>query len=656
MAGTAHSQWTRCPGLYGGTIGEIVANGVGSLYASSNGKLFLSTDRGDSWTQLSELNGYITDIEIVGNRLIVPTVGGIGTAGCFLSLDMGETWSRDPHSPDGGSILSAFGRLFLAGNQVYASEDSGTSWQVVAPGPAFSVNVLAQVDNVLIGFGERGRVIRSDDTGRNWVGEIQQNLSGTMTSAFATSRQGQIIAAGSNGTFESTDYGRTWSRIQDLPAGWSRVIIVPGMSTHVEIFVAVLNHGVYRSVDEARSWVLCPGTEQTESSRLATNGIDVFTASTGSVIQRSSDRGETWQPKIKGITSVIVSRLAATSQGLFGLVHGMGVGRSLDNGDTWDFANEGFDSLGHTSITASGDTLYVGSNGLFRSIDNGNSWVSIIDSLRGSYIPAISARGNEILASTYNTIYWSSDWGRGWARGLYSSRLLAIGHVGNTYMGGMPKLLRSSNGGKIWSYDVHPTVTNEFISFAAIGTTLFGASDGVYATTDEGASWQRVPGPFENNYVETLLSAGSTLFAGTHKGFFSTTNLGVSWREQNEGFEGEPVITSMAVLNGDLYVGVVSEGVWRRSLRQLGVVSIPSPRQSGIILYPNPTDGPVHLGQVSPLSRILLTDVTGRRTELETTSSSSSTTVTLAGLSAGVYQISVINFSGQTVHTCVLKR
>jgi hypothetical protein len=97
--------------------------------------------------------------------------------------------------------------------------------------------------------------------------------------------------------------------------------------------------------------------------------------------------------------------------------------------------------------------------------------------------------------------------------------------------------------------------------FAASGTNIFaGAYEGVFLSTDNGASWNATG---LDTSVNALAVSGMTLLAGSFEGgLFLTTNGGNTWKPINNGLPNYPKIMSVAVIDSHLFAGS-GAGVFR---------------------------------------------------------------------------------------------
>lgn len=108
----------------------------------------------------------------------------------------------------------------------------------------------------------------------------------------------------------------------------------------------------------------------------------------------------------------------------------------------------------------------------------------------------------------------------------------------------------------------------------SVGTNVFaGTPNGVYLSTNSGASWAAKNSGLNTNLnptiVESIVAIGSTVFIGTSDGVFSSTNNGNTWLDANGGI-GVSLpffnhVYGMAVKGTDLFVGLNSGGIYKSS-------------------------------------------------------------------------------------------
>jgi len=156
-------------------------------------------------------------------------------------------------------------------------------------------------------------------------------------------------------------------------------------------------------------------------------------------------------------------------------------------------------------------TVYVGTfnGGVFKSINTGTSWKSA--GLQGDSISALA------VDPSNDAIVYAAGFG----------------------------LWVSTNGGVSWTEN--SKLANVQVNALAVdpenGSVIYAATptDGVYKTTNAGATWSEANTGLTATWVNDIVvapSTPSTLYAATTGGMFTSTNSGGSWSAVNSGISG----------------------------------------------------------------------------------------------------------------------
>jgi len=305
----------------------------------------------------------------------------------------------------------------------------------------------------------------------------------------------------------------------------------------------------------------CKGPTQTESN--GGNGQSnapgyLYAGTYGDGIFRSTDHGLTWSRMDAGLTCDSVLAFASDSAYLFaGTLEG--VFRSSDNGQSWTQVNNGLSNRFILSLLSNGTNLFAGTandgmaGGVFRSTNDGESWSETTLSASYTYIDNIDALaevGPYLLAGSewVSGVFRSSDGGASWKLFLAgpgtNTLLAAVGptlYVGEDDPAG-PSLYRSDDSGASWHYVPRsPKVVSSF--FASGANMLAETQSGLSHSTDTGKVWTNTS--FSNGLtINTFVSDGVGIFAGTSaNGVFVSTDSGATWSPANKGIDSEYVMT-----------------------------------------------------------------------------------------------------------------
>jgi|GEM_PF-7064940 len=234
-------------GPNGGNVSDLVASpfSEGVLYASAGSVVYKSLDGGEDWSQVSERENSIFQLE--HSRVNDGHLLGSGRQNVYFSGDGGRSW--EDRSPAVGVIESITaswvnpGQYFLTSvtGVVLVTNDSGLTWVALPPldaGQFFSVNSLAinpeNSEELLVStqaWTGSNRLFRGLGSGDQFVWEEVLCAGPCPWEA----RGLEQVAMGSNGiawaigpesAFKSIDRGQNWFEVQ-LPFGdWTNAITI----------------------------------------------------------------------------------------------------------------------------------------------------------------------------------------------------------------------------------------------------------------------------------------------------------------------------------------------------------------------------------------------------------------------------------------------
>ena len=460
------------PDLFLGKSSEPGLSGVGMGGNLPRGRIFHSTDLGESWTEITPKNESLSFIAPFGIKFLVAgkTVLAQGIQR-FRSTDAGETWTNLgvnanllPHN-NSRSVAVNEKTFYTVGTLgVYQTIDAGDSWHLFMNGTVGTKikNLVAFNDRLYVHTGRN--VVQSTDGGESWerlhidTGEriekkhFRINFSADSRLVVADGRLYWISAEKDNlRIFRLSTDGNALVPVQEMPS-FSR---------------------------EMLSIELLPAVAKAEGIHLPDN----------------IGKNPKLTQRLRGITtSARVGGFAASDE-VFYVEHLRGLFKWKFDDSKW--TNTGLIDLGKQStrglrngfaLAASAENVYVGKRDgkLFQSLDKGDSWRDITPNL-----PLRFTRFKEI-AFAGSTVYVATD------KGVLSSRT-----------------------GEHWRVLTDEMEARIVIDrFAVDHTNVYGAGDtGIYRLDDRG-KWKQIA-PGVPSAVASLVVSDDRLYISTgRRGLF----------------------------------------------------------------------------------------------------------------------------------------
>ena len=291
-------------------------------------------------------------------------------------------------------------------------------------------------------------------------------------------------------------------------------------------------------------------------------------------------------PLYGGTVSALAASPATPSLVLAG-TGGAGVFRSTDGGASWTRSSSGLPS--DTMVSAltfaptAADTVYAGTyaSGAYRSTDAGQTWVKVTSSLDTgtfNYIAVdpldaatvfIGSAGIGVWRSTDGGVTWTLLTSAGGGNIAGDALAIAPSDPQTVYVVGS-SMLRSSDGGTTWT-EMAPVTQAASVSVdpADADTILVGGMEGVFRSTDRGASWAQVETVPGYDVVVTLQrnpAAPKTVWAGTYSsGLFRSDDGGSTWQLDDTGLPANQEVLGVAVSNTGPITAMTHLGVFRRA-------------------------------------------------------------------------------------------
>ncbi len=596
----AQCQWVQTAGPEGGAVMALAVSGAHLFVGTEGGGVFRSADNGASWSAVNAglATGSVKAFAVRGGNLFAGTGAGV-----FLSTDDGANWTAvNSGLTSGVFALAVSGTNLFAGtdgNGVFVSTDNGTSWTTANSGLTPNAVYALAVSGTNLFAGTSDGVFRSADNGASWSA-ASAGLTSMYIQAMAVTGTNIIAGTYRGGVFRSTDNGTTWSAVN---AGMTNLDIRALHTAGTKLYAGTHGGGVFVSTDAGTSWTSqMTGMHHSFITAFADNGVNMFTATSGGVFVSTND-GANWIARNSGLVASAVGDVVVVMGTDLFVRTRYGVWRSPDYGESWGSA--GLQDSLVWSIVASGANLVAATyseidfeyRGPYYSTDNGTTWTAATGLTSGANCYAKT--GSHLFAGVYNGgVYRSSDDGASWTQsktGLGSGSVFSITSDGTnlyagTGYGANSKVNRSSDNGATWTNVTNNMNAGLVFSLSAIGTQVFaGAEQGLFVSTDMGASWTKINTGVFN--VKAPFRHGSNLFAATGTGMLLSRDNGATWTDASSALES--AVSSFAVIDAQLFAGTAA-GVWRRPLAEFDALGIADDSQSmPISLSPNPTHGTV---------------------------------------------------------------
>jgi len=222
-----------------------------------------------------------------------------------------------------------------------------------------------------------------------------------------------------------------------------------------------------------------------------------------------------------------------------------GIFKTANGGDSWSAANSGVTGASVSALAiapSSPATLYVGSydSGVFRSTNGGASWTAISNGLPGH------ATALAVDSSNPATVY------------------AGIGGAG-VAGGSGDGVYKSTDGGASWNAvnngiaasprGVHALAiapSDPSVLYMATGGGGEGLTAAIYSSTNAGADWTAstgLPANAPTNVLAIDPSNPATVYAGTNgSGIFKSTDGGASWAAVNTGLPANDFVALHAFI------------------------------------------------------------------------------------------------------------
>ncbi len=443
------------------------------LYAATSAGLYKTTNGGVNWTQIS---GYLLkDMEFKpGNTSIM--YGGNTIGYIYRSTDGGQNWTTIVNeysnngrrvnlavTEDDATVVYAIMSYYNGGLfGIYKSTDSGASYTKVYDGTAANHNLLGW---------------KTDGSDSGGQGSYDLTIAVSPTDA-------NTVYVGGVNSHKSTDGGATWKAVNC----WT------GSSTYNKISAPVVHAD--KHMLKFRS---------SDNTLFETNDGGIY---------YTTDGGIAWTDKTNGMVPSQLYRLGVTSSNANEIIAGLQDNATkLLSGGSWSMVSGG-DGMECIIDSVDINTQYATSphGNLKRTTNHWSSSTNIsVGTETGHWVTpyVIDPNNHQTLFIGLDNVWKSTNQGTSWTKlnttsslSKYRSIAVAPSNSQVIYAADNDSIWVTTNGGTSWSYitGTLPTaassityisVKNNDPSTAWVSMGQYNA-DGVYETTDYGATWNNI--------------------------------------------------------------------------------------------------------------------------------------------------------------------
>src|SRR5204863_1633951 len=395
---------------------------------------------------------------------------------------------------------------FLAIYQLSAQE---APWEKTAGPPGLRVNVIYETNSIVYAGTETQGVYKSTDNGLSWVAANSgielitvHDLVASGGNLLVAASSSSFMCPSANNVFKSTDNGITWSPTSGLSGKIVNSFALKGSFVYAGVFNPG-GGGVFRSSDNGNTWQEVPSPIKIGDKIFVSDNAIIVAED--NFIWRSLDDGASWDI-VEQFALTGTSSFARAGTKLFA-AQTTGMETSTDNGGTWTFSAF---SNGVYSFSGVGSTIYLGSNSkVFKSTDLGVTWIDVSTGLGKGGIQALLFDGTNLFAGT------PAD-----AAGMY----------------------RSTNGGTSWDpASMGLPIGSEIRSMISFGGYVFAGTegDGIYRSSDHGDTWTKSDinnSLLAHALVLSFCTKDNAIFAGAANGIYKSTDGGATFLRVVNGF------------------------------------------------------------------------------------------------------------------------
>ena len=602
-------------GPFGGSVKCLAVIDTFVYVGAPEGGLYRSTTRNAvAWKNFNAvmMTGNVNAIAGMGTTVIV----GSADQGIFISTDNGVTWNQRNNGLTNYTILS----LHVSGTTIYAgtsgggvfkSTNSGDSWTALNSGLSnLTINTLTSANVLLVAGTNGGGVFYSTDGGSHWTAGNTglTNLTITSLSSYGTT----LFASTKGGGIFSVNEFFTWSAVNTgLTHLDVKQVIISGSTAY-----AATAGGVFTSSASSFSWT----AQNTGLPADTINALAVFdnklisgTAKSGVYI--SPLGAISWTERNTGFNNLKTYALYANGSLIIAATE-KGIYVSRDLAVSYTLSNTGLlDSLNVTCLTFVGTKLFAGTKtGVYQSADTGKTWQS---SNLPNYITSMIASNNKLIvttisnASVYMTPVSSIQWILMNAGFQSNTTIVSLAANGDDIYAGTNSegIYVLKSGAPFWTYFNNGMNNQHVSSIVIMGDKIVGATpnNGVFVSNLSSASWSLSNNGLPDVHITSLGKTGPYILAGYKGGVYASSDNGASWQAPNVLLHIPPYahVTNIAFSADRIFITTPNNSVYSNAKAELPPLTTTSifdgsaSLNNSIRVSPNPNNGTFKLDYTS---------------------------------------------------------
>jgi photosystem II stability/assembly factor-like uncharacterized protein len=564
------------------------------LAGTSDGKVYLTTTGGSSWTDISStlpITQSVSFVKIISSSEFWAGTGSLQGGGLYHTTDSGASWDPvyvgeashrsvtgiyiDPY--DSENLYVGFADPYQGApnpgeHQLFISEDGGETWTDFDAAPQIGGWILAKAADSTLYRSLAGNLLQSKNAGQDWIkvnpAPPMLAIDPTDLAIDPTNSQILYLPGKFSSFFKSTTEGSSWVEIkQGIIAGGAMLLAVPNVSGSPLVYT-----DGSKSTDYGTNWETYTynGIGHPFYDEVAINPLDpqnLWVAVDKGSVYESTDGAASFTTLVnldsdgRGFRFGPVYALATAPSEpdrIYAQRNGMGIFKTENAGGGWTF-------LFHSEVDYTyslavdpldADILYSGYTPkpfqdwamVRKTIDGGDTWTTTLTVSHSTGVTAVAIDPN-----FPSTIY--------------------AGSAGRSDTGG-GTIYRSSNNGDIWSkLNEHFTMLTvwgqpQLVIVPQDPSTVYAATwlGGTWNTTDAGVTWERLDqAPQSATALSIKPAHPNVIYAAdrTRPVVWMTADGGATWADIADfSSDGAFLVNRvLAVANDTVYVSTFGPGI-----------------------------------------------------------------------------------------------